>query len=576
MKLTIEKDIMVPMRDNVSLATDIYRPDTNEPLPTLIRRLPYNKNSTKYISSPEILKIVQAGYIYVVQDVRGTASSEGEFIPFFQEPEDGEDLINWVRQQPWCNGKIGMIGRSYHGATQLFAAQKQPDGLCVMITEVTPADAFEGLTYRGGALQLAGATGWATRMFNNHVLSRYVKQDKNKIAFDVDSLPLVNTPLAKAWKVYKDWLNHPSYDDYWKTAAIREHYDKVTVPVLHIGGWYDIFLNGTLDNYQGITKRGGSQIGRQNQRLVIGPWTHRVKTGVFPERTYGSHANRDAFITQLHLDWFDRWLKGKDFSNEPEKPVKIFVMGIDSWRDEEDWPLPDTKYKKYYLRSNGKANTANGDGNLSLQPPENEPEDTYRYDPSYPVPTFGGALQHLECRAETEASTVILPAEYSAGPRDQLIVEKRKDVLCYTTNPLEASLEVTGPIQLVLYISSSAVDTDFTGKLVDVYPDGRAEILSEGILRTRYRDSMSDPELMEPNKKYKLVINIGATSNVFRVGHRIRLEVSSSNFPLYDRNSNTGGVIAEESSTDFIVAENKVFHNQEFPSHLILPIIDRE
>jgi len=286
---------------------------------------------------------------------------------------------------------------------------------------------------------------------------------------------------------------------------------------------------------------------------------------MFAERDYGPQASTRAIdLPGIHLRWFDRWLKGIDTGVEQEKPVRIFVMGIDQWREEADWPLPNTQYPRYYLHSAGRANSSAGDGLLSTDAPADEPADVYCYDPRNPVPTVGGAVT-LE----------VSPTEFNTGPLDQRRVEERDDVLCYTTPPLERPVEVTGPIELVLYVSSSAPDTDFTAKLVDVYPDGRAEILTDGILRARYHESLTAPVLMEPGAMYELRIDVGATANVFRVGHGIRLEISSSSFPRFDRNTNTGGIIATESEDDFRQAVNRVYHSAAHPSYLILPVIER-
>jgi putative CocE/NonD family hydrolase len=283
-------------------------------------------------------------------------------------------------------------------------------------------------------------------------------------------------------------------------------------------------------------------------------------TGVFPERTYGLMASGDAAdLVGIQLRWYDHWLKGEDNGVEQDKPVKLFVMGLDEWREEDDWPLPDTQFRPYYLHSDGHANTAAGDGTLSTEAPAEEAEDAYLYDPRRPVPTVGGAI--------------LLSLGLDQGPRDQRSVEAREDVLCYNTPVLEKPVEVTGPIELVLSISSSARDTDFTGKLVDVYPDGRAEILTDGILRARYRESFSEPRLLQPGQIYELHLDLWATSNLFKAGHRIRLEVSSSNFPRFDRNTNTGGTI--ETETDFVQVVNRVYHDSAHPSYLVLPIIER-
>jgi putative CocE/NonD family hydrolase len=304
---------------------------------------------------------------------------------------------------------------------------------------------------------------------------------------------------------------------------------------------------------------------RAAQRLLIGPWTHGWLDGAYPEHHFGLRASFHAVDgAALQLRWFDHWLKGSPNGANHEPPVRLFVMGSNVWRDEDDWPLPDTSYQPYFLHSGGHANTDRGDGLLSPAPPADEPSDVYRYDPRDPVPTVGGA-------------TFLPGLGFSAnsGPRDQRAVEARPDVLCYTTPPLTEPLEVTGPIELVLYVSSSAPDTDFTGKLVDVAPDGRAMILTDGILRARYRDSFAEPALLRPGQVYALRIDIGATANVFQVGHRLRLEVSSSNFPRFDRNTNTGGDIATEGREAPSVAVNQIHHDRAHRSHLLLPTITR-
>ncbi|WP_102347748.1 CocE/NonD family hydrolase [Bacillus sp. Marseille-P3661] len=577
MEIKIEKNIMIPMKDHVKLAADVYRPCVEKALPVLLRRLPYDKERPKFFDRPDILRLVQAGFIVVVQDVRGTGASEGEFLPINQEAEDGEDTINWIAAQSWCDGNIGMIGGSYHGMTQILAAKRKPAALKAIAPHLTPSDFYEDLAYRGGALELGGTLSWTTRMFFTVIVKRALEQGKEmpkefieflqsgkSYPFNVEKLPLLESAeFNEYWPVYKEWLTHSVKDDYWKSSSFREFYHDISVPALHTAGWYDIFLRGTLKNFQGIKQRSSSEIAKKNQRLIIGPWTHTNNTGTFAEHEYGMKAGLDGIDhTGLLIEWFNKWLKGIDNQTKEEKPVKLFVMGINEWRDEEDWPLPDTKYRPYYLHSNGNANRANGDGVLSAAEPKNEPSDVYLYNPKRPVPTRGGNIHFAN--------------EHISGPLDQSSVEDRDDVLCYTSEPLLEATEVTGPIELILYISSSAKDTDFTGKLVDVHPDGRAEILTEGILRVRYRHSFDSPELMEQGTIYKIKIEMAATSNVFKVGHRIRLEVSSSNFPKYDRNSNSGGSISSESEESFITAVNQVHHNESYKSHILLPIIERE
>ena len=579
MSILIEKNIMVPMRDGVKLAADVYRPNEKGPFPVLLSRLPYNKEPLGGLAQAVIdaVRAVQQGYVVIVQDCRGRFASEGEFSPLVDEASDGVDTIDWITQQPWASGRVGMVGGSYLGFTQWLLAKEHPEALRAIAPVVTTANYYQApFRHQGGVLDLGCALSWSLGMASEE-LQRRLRQGRAgmqqmgafmQVMGDpsalFEHLPLVDQPLLREFApFYLDWLNHPTYDAYWQRLAHSEFYEQMTVPALNIGGWYDLFLGGTLANYIGMKQRGGSAVARAHQHLVIGPWSHINRTGMFPERTYGLTAGGNIVdLDGMQLRWYDHWLKGEENGVEQDKPVKLFVMGLDQWRDEEDWPLPDTQFRPYYLHSAGHANSAAGNGTLSTEVPADEPEDTYLYDPRHPVPTTGGAIL-----------LSLAPVE---GPRDQRAVEAREDVLCYSTPVLEKPVEVTGPIELVLYISSSARDTDFTGKLVDVYPDGRAEILTDGILRARYRESFTEPKLLEPGQIYELHLDLWATSNLFKAGHRIRLEVSSSNFPRFDRNTNTGGVIETETERDFVPAVNRIYHDGARPSHLILPITERD
>lgn len=581
MDIVVHKNISVRMRDGVMLATDVYRPNTDEQLPALIARTPYNKEQSDILLllAPDPLRLAQTGYAVVIQDCRGCFQSEGQLQPLFAEADDGVDTIAWVTAQPWSNGVVGMVGGSYLGAAQWLAAARQPAALQALAPFITSDQFHEAWFYQGGAFQLGFALFWALGYFalpnmQRHLHNRQVSfHDLGKTLRAQEQLealywhlPLNDLPqLRMAAPFYFDWLAHPDFDAYWKPITVSQHYQQITAAALHIGGWYDPFLAGTLQSYSGIQRNGGSSAARQ-PGLLIGPWSHGNWHGRFAERDFGPLAASSAIdIDGTQLRWFDYWLKGAPDAGDKELPVTIFVMGRDYWREEADWPLPDTIYDHWYLRSGGNANTLNGDGMLSRKAPGSESPDCYVYDPRDPVPTCGGAT--------------LLPgaqAAVNAGPRDQRGLEMRPDVLVYSSPPLEHDLEVTGPVTLVLYVASSAYDTDFAGKLVDVYPDGRALILTDGILRARYRNSRSQPELLEPDRIYELQIDLVATANVFRAGHCIRLEVSSSNFPRFDRNSNTGGIIATEGEADLLPATNWVFHDAEHPSHLILPIIERE
>ncbi|GIV69427.1 CocE/NonD family hydrolase [Caldilinea sp.] len=568
-KILIEKNIMVPMRDGVRLATDVYRLEGAGPVPVLMARTPYNKDAILNGGTNfDILRAVQAGYVVVVQDVRGRYASEGEFNPHFQETEDGVDAFAWAAAQPWSSGDIGTFGGSYLGCTQWLPAREQPPALRAMAPAVTFSDLYDGCIYQGGAKVLHDLRWVAAAIVPAEIERRVargeaiVEAPPLEVEAALHELPLASHPLIRSYAAfYHEWLAHPSADAYWTPASPRAGYDRIMAPALNIGGWYDIFLWSTLENYMGMKRRGATEEARR-QRLIIGPWTHMNFTGSFPDREFGPAASSAAIdLPGIHLRWFDRWLKGVDNGVDQEPPVMIFVMGADEWRTAPDWPLPGTHYRPYYLHSRGGANSLRGDGWLSTEPPGDEPSDIYLYNPLRPVPTVGGQ--------------VILPGANAMGPCDQRKVEQRDDVLVYDTPPLERAVEVIGPIELRLFVASSAPDTDFTGKLVDVHPDGRAIILTEGILRARYRNSLTTPELLEPGAIYELRLNLWATANVFLPGHRIRLEVSSSNFPRFDRNSNTGGVIAQEPRERYQPAVNRIFHDAAHPSCLILPILER-
>lgn len=568
--ILIDKHVLVPMRDGVRLATDVYRLDGAPPAPVLLARTPYDKEHALAGSGFDILRAVQAGYAVVIQDVRGRYASEGVFAPMFQETRDGVDMIAWAAAQPWSRGVVGTFGGSYLGGTQWLPAREQPPALRAMAPAITFSDMYEGNTYQGGAKILHDLRWVVADIIPGEIRRRAMRGEpppEGADSLDVNAvlatLPLADHPLIRDLApFYRDWLAHATPDVYWRPGSPATGYEQITAPALNISGWYDIFLWSTFQNYLGMRQRGGSDHARRNQRVIIGPWTHMNFTGSFPEREFGTFASSDAIdLTGIQLRWFDHWLKGAGNDVDQEPPVMLFVMGIDTWRAEADWPLPDTQYRPYYLHSEGSANTFQGDGRLSDEPPGDEPPDVYLYNPLRPVPTVGGQ--------------VILPGGNAMGPRDQRAVEGRDDVLVYSTPVLERPIEVTGPIELCLFVASSACDTDFTGKLVDVYPDGRALILTEGILRARYRTSMTAPELLEPEAVYELHLNLWATSNVFLPGHHIRLEVSSSNFPRFNRNSNTGGEIASETASHYRPTINRIFHDAAHPSHLILPIIER-
>lgn len=543
-----EENVMVPMRDGTKLATNIHRPDAPGKYPVILIRSPYGKFGKDF---GEARKYVSAGFAMVVQDCRGRGNSEGEWDPFRHEAEDGLDTQNWVGQQPWCDGQIGTAGGSYVGWTQWAPAPLASPYLKTMIPVVPFGDVHREIAYPGGAMQLTLLFGWGAGVGGLNIPG-------DKLLESLKFLPLKdwNSQFDKEVPYLRDWVAHPSYDDYWKQRSIEDRYGEVRVPTLNIGGWYDIFSRTTIDLVDKVRANSRDRMARRNQFVIIGPWGHGPGGRKLGELDYGDAAQVD--LGDIQMNWFRYWLLNEDSGVDDWPAYRIFVMGANRWRDEDEWPLARTEFTKYYLHSDGQANTAAGNGKLSTTAQAEEKHDAYRYDPQDPVPTHGGN------------NLVALPT----GPFDQSQIEQRSDVLVYTSEPLTNAVEVTGPVKLVLYASSSAVDTDFTGKLIDVHPDGKAYNLCDGILRARYRQSASHPELIEPGKVYEYEIDLWVTSNEFQPGHRIRLEVSSSNFPRFDRNPNTGAPFGSSAETQ--PADQKIYHDADHPSHLLLPIIPAE
>ena len=575
--ITLETNLAVPMRDGTVLYADLYRPEGPGPFPTLMQRTPYDKTTLRSMANLDPLKAARNGFAVLIQDTRGRYASEGEFYAFRDEINDGYDSVEWAAAQPWSTGKVGMYGASYVGATQWLATLAAPPHLAAIAPNVTASNYHEGWTYQGGAFELGFNASWTLAQltlanFRNISAAKNVPQERrlelikavDSMERSFDFLPVNELPDLKGGLAdyYYDWLAHPSYDDYWEGLCIEENHSRIGVPALNIGGWYDIFLGGTIRNYLGMRDKGASPEAKNGQRLVIGPWQHGARGAtVAGSHYFGLAADAMALdMDGIHLRWFDHWLKGLDTGLMDEPPVKIFVMGDNAWRDEQEWPLARAQAVDYYFHSQGKANSLHGDGSLSPQPPSQEPADVYLYNPGDPVPTRGGPLC---CNPYFAAN----------GAFDQREVEARPDVLVYTTPPLKRDVEVTGPVTVSLWAASSQPDTDFTAKLVDVCEDGCARNLTDGIIRARYRESASNPSLLEPGKAYLYTIDLWATSNVFPAGHRIRVEVSSSNFPRFDRNTNTGGAIAEDAG--FKPALQTVLHDPQHPSHITLPLVSR-
>ena len=561
--VVMQHNVAMKTRDGVTLFADIYHLPGDGKYPVLLQRTPYNKINSAAFGHDAALR----GYLVVVQDVRGRYSSEGEWYPFKYETSDGYDTVEWAARLPNSNGKVGMFGGSYVGATQMLAAIGHPPHLAGICPIVTASNYHANWTYQGGAFEQWFNQSWTSGLAQD-TLNREISKGSNAVigstVLPLTEYPLfnVNPPVTGAEMTrhfapyYLDWLAHPDYDSFWKQWAIEEQYASIQVPALTVAAWYDIFLDGSLRNYVGLRAHAGNDDARRRQRLLVTIGGHAGVGRKIGTVDFGPEAAQFDENTVI-LEWYDYLFQGKQ-SQFAEHSVKIFVMGENKWRYEDEWPLARAKATKYFLHSLGKANSATGDGSLSTADPAKEAADAYVYDPLNPVPTVGGPLC---CDSE----------HLAPGPRDQREVEAHSDVLVYSTPALEQDVEVTGPVTVDLYAKSSAVDTDFTAKLVDVGPDGFAQNLTEGILRARYRESTTSAKSIVSGRVYEYKIDLWSTSNVFLKGHRIRVEISSSNFPRFDRNLNTGKSAAMTQPS--VKATNTIYHDAEHPSALVLPVV---
>lgn len=550
----VRTEVKIPMRDGVELSANIFLPKAEGRYPVILIRSPYGKGDEKYSDG---LFYAGRGYVVVSQDCRGKGTSQGEWEPFANERNDGTDTQQWLLEQPWCNGSIGTAGGSYVGFTQWISAPNAGDHLKAMFPIVPLVDTYGDGVYIDGTLNLALMMGWGSMVAlpagEVAAMFTWKEQDWDK-AFRTLPLNEWDRALGRKVQYLRDWVAHPHFDEYWAARGVRNQWQDIAVPACSVGGWYDIFSRSVIEHVNAVRAKSRSQDARKHQHLVMGPWAHGVsQDGKVGDLNFGKESVIN--LRELQTKWFDYWLKGDETGADTWPAFRIFVMGRNEWRDEPQWPLERTKYTPYYFHSEGAANTAEGDGKLTTTKPSEEQSDEYVYDPNDPVPTAGGC------------NLVGCPA----GPRDQNEVEKRSDVLVFTGEALKAELEVTGPVKVVLYASSTAKDTDFTAKLLDVHPDGRPFNLCDGIVRASYRDSKGEPSLIQPGKVYRYEIDLWVTSNAFLPGHKIRVEISSSNFPRFDRNLNTGEPFG--TGTKFIKAAQTIYHDKERPSHVLLPVI---
>jgi putative CocE/NonD family hydrolase len=566
------------MRDGVVLKADVYRPRISTPVPVILMRTQYGKAVAQVppsrFQTPEWY--ASHCYIVVIQDIRGQGASQGVFYEYANDRNDGYDTVEWAARLPGSNGRVGMYGSSYVGATQWLAATAAPPSLKAIVPSNTASDYYDGWTYEDGAFRLAFIEPW---MMDTIALSAAVNRKDEAAAAtlraatkEISSLeafrPYAAFPPFKpedpaVAPYFFDAIRHPTDDAYWQAFSIERRYDKVAVPVLAFDGWYDAFVNGALRNFNGVQAKGANALARRSQRIVIGPWEHigwgRSDSLVSPRlKAIGPVANSP--VNELTIAWFDHFLKGLDNGVETGPRVDYFVMGENTWRSSDQWPLKDTQYVNWFLESGGHANSSMGDGGLSQsQPIEGAAAaDQFVYDPANPVSSVGG---HSCC-------------EWTSGPQgqfDQSSIEQRADILVYSSPPLAEAIEVTGPVSVVLYARTTAPDTDFTAKLVDVYPDGTAVNLSNGIQRASFRDSLTNPSPVQPGAIYRYTINVWPTSNRFKAGHRIRLEISSSDYPQFAPNPNTGAQFGV--STEQKTARQTILHDPTHPSALVLPVI---
>ena len=576
-EIVVQKDVPARMRDGVTLVADIYRPAGDGEYPVLLTRQPYGKSLPVATSYMDAIKAAGRGYIVVIQDVRGRFGSEGEWFPYVHEFEDGYDTVEWAAALPGSNGDVGMYGASYFGMTQWQAAVMQPPSLKSMAPGITFGNYLNGTQFRGGVRELGLRYYWSEAVLAPDTFFRKYRDDREKltellpdlvhtidhIPEEYEILPLKDLPDPGGVVPFMfDSLEQGLDAEIWRYLNVDDRYENVEAPTFHIGCWYDIFLGETLRQYEAMKDK-ASREGTRPPRLLIGPWTHgtvfRSTVGDldFGLASSGYFLNYKGDVTDYHLSWFDATLKGREEALGGQPPVEVFVMGENRWRGYEEWPVPGSREERWYLHA---------DGVLTRNEPSESLPDEYDYDPRDPVPTIGGAL--------------LMPQIYRPGPRDQSPNEQRPDVLAYTSEELAEDYTAIGTVYATLYASSSAPDTDFVARLVDVHPDGRAMGLTDGIIRASARDSYPTPGVIEPGvpspitpgEVYEYTIDLWATGITFLAGHRIRVEITSSSFPRWDRSLNTGE--DTKDSTESQVARQRIFHDPEHPSSITLTVVE--
>lgn len=548
--MKIHRNVKVAMRDGVRLSTTVSLPEGDGSFPTVLMRTAYNRVP---VQGPEF---AERGLALVVQDCRGRYDSEGEWYPFIHEEADGADTVEWLRHQPWCNGRVAMFGDSYLAATQFYAALACKDTLCGINPRFMAGDCWKRAYYCDGVFSLGLTWSWLCFETNARI-SEAALMPLFDVAAILRSLPLVSLDEASGAQPvtpYRDYVRHPQYDEQWEALNLRARFADISVPVFLIGGWYDYYAGETFANFLAFRHHAPTPELRDSHRMLMGPWTHGISgSSVLGELDFGPNALAEDDAT---MRWLLCVLDGRSPTRFQKAPIRLFVMGTNEWRDEYEWPLARTQYINFYLRA---------DGSLRPEASGDEVPDRYDYDPADPVPTLGG--NHSIGSYNPGLYEMAQP-----GPFDQRPVEEREDVLTFTSDTLDCDTEVTGPVVVTLYAASSALDTDFVARLTDVYQDGRSINITEGVIRARFHEDIwGEPRLLEPGRVYQFTIDLQATSNVFRKGHRIRVDITSSNFPVWDRNLNTGNDPATD--VEMTVAHQTIFHDRHRPSHIRLPVI---
>jgi putative CocE/NonD family hydrolase len=552
-KIRIDHHTPIRMRDGVTLYADVYRPAREGKSPVIVVRTPYGVQRENVGVHDGLITLARLGYAVVNTDCRGRYESEGAWDPFRFEGKDGYDIIEWAARQPWSNGKVATQGGSYLGHVQWAAGSEKPPSLVAMFPAVASTNLYANWITHGGAFRLAFNFGWGVVRMPYRIMQPQSyfsgKDAAPELRYEnlLTHLPLATMDEAAFHhpvKHWRDWVKHESYDAYWKEISDEEKFRNIRVPVHTQGGWFDIFLAGTINGLTGVRQYGATEKARQQSRMIIGPWGHGPSRK-FGDLDFGPEADRK--LADFERRWHEFHLKGVANGIDKEPPVEIFYMGINRWRGEQDWPVPGTRYQSWFLREGGKLSPDGAQGTAT----------TYRYDPANPVPTTGG---NNCCGAPTVA-----------GPVDQAPLDGREDIVRFVSDPLTSPVTIAGPVRMKLHAATDGPDTDWMVKLIDVYPDGKAYPMAEGILRARFREGLDKPKLLQPGQAYEFEIDMVGTAVAFLPGHRIRVDITSSNFPQFDRNLNTGEPLGQGAKPR--IAQQTIHHSPRLPSAIVLPVV---